>query len=115
MSSVARDSFFNAYVHMIVLVGAVLQEMAGWAERCPCHEHLQHKYKKHFPSSVLRREMGAHAADYDSMVCPARGCRAPELAAGEAMSVLRGAFDSSLALLTTKWRGMLSLPDWVFS
>ena len=72
--------------------------MSAWAERCPCHEALQKEYARRrmsIPIALLRREMGKYAEQHDGLICPARTCRAPELAAGEMTIYLESCFASS--------------------
>ena len=50
-----------AYVDLVIEIDRALQEMSAWCERCPCHEHVQEKYKGMVPSSVARQECGEYA------------------------------------------------------
>eukprot|EP00969_Alexandrium_andersonii_P102605 4529492-Alexandrium_andersonii.AAC.1 len=66
--------------------------MTSWCEQCPCHDPIFQRYPRgHIPFSVLRHECGDVASG--NLPCCNRGCRAPQLAAGELVQVLERAFN----------------------
>ena len=76
ITELLSDPFFFAYSEMLLSVHGLLQNLATWAEACPCHEHALHRG-------------GGHAHYAAALSCPCRGKRAPELATGALVSVLR--------------------------
>ena len=102
LASSVKADYFWAYLHMVDLIGEMLEMVMGWSERCPCHWVPKDFVgpKRHTP-----KQLQAHRAKKTSAVraCPLAGMRAPELAVGE----LR-------ALLDTFWRegyaGLLQNP-----
>ena len=87
VSTVVKDLWLNAFVELVVELDGVMQNMVAWCERCPCHDHIQQQYKEYIPLEVARSECGDMAAG--GLPCPLRGCRAPEVAAGSSMALLR--------------------------
>ena len=88
----------------------VLQNMVAWCEQCPCHEHLQQKYMgEHIPAEVCREELGQNTG---GLTCVNRGCRAPDVAAGELFKKLDEAFTGGLGRLSLSWRSRLSQDQW---
>eukprot|EP00969_Alexandrium_andersonii_P212286 9374236-Alexandrium_andersonii.AAC.1 len=41
ITAVWANKTFYAYVHMVLLLTGVLQDLSAWAERCPCHDAVQ--------------------------------------------------------------------------
>ena len=99
---------------MVIQLNLAVEELAAWAERCPCHDMLQSKYNgAHVPIVVLRCEFGERAADMHGHVsCPMRGRRAPELAAGQLWRFLDAAWQSALSTLAVDCRQSLSAAQW---
>jgi len=102
----------HAQIELVVLVDKVLNEMSAWCEQCPCHAHVQSKYRDHIPVQVARSECGDSATA--GLPCPLRGCRAPEVADGELLRQLDKCFSRALGKFTLEWRCRLSEEDWAF-
>ena len=79
---------FWGYVRMLASLTNMVSAALTWCEACPCDGHL--KFRE-LPSDI--RKQWAK--------CPLRGCRGPELAAGEFLNVLRRVSSSSLAHFMT--------------
>ena len=79
---------FWGYLRMLSSLTRMVQAALTWSESCICHGQLDFR---ELPPDV--RQQWAR--------CPLRGCRAPELAAGEFMTVLRQVSSSSLAHFMT--------------
>ena len=88
-----KSEIFWARLKMLESLAVVLQKCLAWAEGCPCHSNLELPAGQ--ASDTLRRLW---------FTCPLRGCRAPELAAGDFFEVFRKNFQQSSAAL------LLSLP-----
>ena len=83
MTKVVIDPYMGAYIKMVMTLNGFLDELVGWAERCPCHNHVQSRHhSKHVPVSVVREEFGSESSATRQLACCMRGRRAPELAAG---------------------------------
>ena len=41
ISAVIKDKFFWAYSRLLVVLGAMLSFMSGWAGGCPCHDGVR--------------------------------------------------------------------------
>lgn len=99
-----KDSFFFAYLDMILALVSMTEDIAHWAEACSCHEDviLQHGFaenqglqgqsrKKHrmtMKSGRVLSSLFSGKAD----VCPMRGKRLPELVAYGAEKMLLDLF-----------------------
>lgn len=113
-----QDRWFVGYMRMVLLLGDVVEQLTLWAERCPCHNRVLAKYHdsqiSHMPAHVLRSECGAdRALHMSTLSCPLRGCRAPELAAGEVVGVLDEAWKAALGDLIIACRGELDNVTWL--
>ena len=92
-----RSHRFWAYSHMIDIVGSVLEQLARWAEGCPCHpvEAGVETAARHLRRRTLRERLGMDK-------CPLCSCKAFACAAGEALQFLDQLFvlaNSTLLLL----------------
>ena len=88
-SDAISSPFFWSYVHMLKGLADMVSAALTWCESCPCHGGLR---IEEMPRNTRQKILS----------CPLRGCRAPELANGDFMKVLRRLSDSSLAhFLTT--------------
>ena len=85
----------------------VLEGLAAWVERCPCHDPLQPNCRSRVPSHVQKEEFG-DGNSLHGLSCPLRGCRALELAAGEVSAMLDEAFATCCAQLALRWLHQLS-------
>eukprot|EP00969_Alexandrium_andersonii_P132744 5870151-Alexandrium_andersonii.AAC.1 len=102
-----RDTRLHAFIELVLELDSVIASMTIWCEQCPCHQDVFARHRHtHIPLDVVRYECGAAAT---ACTCPNRGCRAPELAAGEVMRVLEQSFNRALGRLTLAWRSRL--PD----
>ena len=91
ISQVLRDPMFEAYLHLVLEVNGTLVELSAWLERCPCHQHIQEKFRSYTPVATMRAEFGERLASqmhHGFVACPMRGKRAPELACGALMTIL---------------------------
>ncbi|CAK0894598.1 unnamed protein product, partial [Prorocentrum cordatum] len=96
---------FWAYGHMVLLVThGILFEFQNWCESCVCHD-TDFRYKPGFSAA---RPYFARRSDYGTETgarhapCPLRGRRAPEVAAGKAMHLLRELAGQSLGALVMR-------------
>ena len=80
-----KSQLFWARLKMLESLAIVLRKCLAWAEDCPCHSN---------GNAVLQRE------DIPKLwaSCPVRGCRAPELAAGDFFQCLTGMWTSQALL-----------------
>ena len=80
-----KSQLFWARLKMLESLAIVLRKCLAWAESCPCHSN---------GNAVLQRE------DIPKLwaSCPVRGCRAPELAAGDFFQCLTGMWTSQALL-----------------
>ena len=83
------SAYFWGYLHMLETLTSMIQSALAWCEECPCHSELP---RQSMPASSCRKWAQ----------CPMRSCRAPELAAGGFMDVLRRVANSSAGHLLTK-------------
>ena len=108
-----RDSHFRSYLKMVLCLGTVLEELVGWAERCPCHEAIQAGFlRRHIPAAVLRLEFGERYTSRCQMTCPMRGRRAAEFAAGGVLEHLDLAWRNSVSELALSCRQYLTHEQW---
>ena len=114
ITEVVGSKWFRAYTSMLLMLGELVESLVAWAERCPCHQHVQSAHGHHpIPMDVLRSECGPErAAQMRTLSCPFRGCRAPEMACGEVLSVLESAWKDSLAHLTLECKHLLAPSEW---
>lgn len=87
-------SWFWLYGHMLQDMEDVLTQLRGWAEDCPCHGWLVARRdvsgpgkQPEPPTPHVRHSRFSRLTDSDVEDCPARGCRASEFAAGDALDV----------------------------
>ena len=79
VESAVHSPFFWAYAFMISRLGATLQAVSNWSERCPCHDASQ------------------SLSIYSGKPCPMAGRRAPEMAAGELLKEVSNLCDETHA------------------
>lgn len=77
-----RSDQFWAYLDMIDLVGHVINEAALWAESCPCHPRSP-DFRTRF------RRVHAFRDSTGQCACPMRTRRAPEMADGAMVAMVR--------------------------
>ena len=106
----SKDLLFQARVDLVVELDLMIQTLTAWCERCPCHEPIQSKYREGAPMDIARKECGQWATS--GIPCPMRGCRAPEVAAGEVMRQLQAESAATLSKLTLKWKFRLPVDAW---
>ena len=100
ITKVLCDPMFRGYLSMVLVLNQALEELAAWAERCPCHDALQHKYRQYTPIQALQIEFGSRADSMHGHIsCPMRGRRAPEFAAGAVMETLDSLWEESFITL----------------
>ena len=88
-----RNADFWLYLKAVADLGFVAEFLSRWSEACPCHE--QHLLLYLSLSSKEKRSIPPPCE------CAMRGCRAPELASGEAMDKLGMLARSTQPLLST--------------
>ena len=88
IDSAITSPIFWGYVRMLESLTKMVQAALSWTESCICHGDLNFA---ELPGDI-RKQVAT---------CPLRGCRAPELAAGDFMSVLRQVSSTSLAHFMT--------------
>jgi hypothetical protein len=119
-----KDSFFFAYLDMILALVSMTEDIAHWAEACSCHEDviLQHGFaenqglqgqsrKKHrmtMKSGRVLSSLFSGKAD----VCPMRGKRLPELVAYGAEKMLLDLSSSAIGSLFVSHRHLVSSEQW---
>ena len=92
------SSFFWGYVHMLQSLTHIVQSALGWCESCVCHGSLPVNDR----TKKLQQQWRA---------CPLRACRAPELAAGGFMQLLRRLSSTSAGHLLASLPRDLHPPD----
>ena len=113
ITKVLGAPMFRGYLSMVLVLNQALEELAAWAERCPCHDALQHKYRQYTPIQALRIEFGSRADSMHGHIsCPMRGRRAPEFAAGAVMEMLDSLWEESFTTLVMDCRHLLSHVQW---
>ena len=101
-----------AYAAMIDLLHSCVGRLTKWCESCPCHDWLRvcdRVRRDHWPRSIVQLEQcrdtlgyGSGNGDGAKFQCPMRGKRAPELARGAVLDIVRQiAQESRVALLET--------------
>jgi len=100
-----RSPMFLKTASMILAIHQVPEDLAAWAERCPCHECFFFVLNDYAYKQTMNLQFGKR--------CPANGCRAPELAAGELQDYLQALWDVNVAdmLSVPSCRGPLAEPD----
>ena len=86
LTAALRSPEFAVRVVLIVRLEALPEELAAWAERCPCHRTHSSQYQR---TKVLRCHFGVP-------VCPMSGKRAPELASGRIAEIFDELADQKL-------------------
>ena len=114
ISRVLRSATFRAYLKMVMLLDYAVAELSAYAERCPCHEHVQSNFKwDYIPVHIRRAEFGTSDGPQSShMCCPMRGRRAAEFASGAVFDFLNRAWADALGELAASCRAFLSNAEW---
>lgn len=86
-NSAITDPSWWGYLAMLDHVGQILRKRMAWAESCPCH------YPLHDSLDVCDAALAKQLlATWEQ--CPRRGCRAPCLAAGDFLDLVRRTGDT---------------------
>lgn len=93
MTTDLKDDFWFAYARMLLTLHNLSRDLSGWAESCPCHEHLRHSQPAP-KASQLQAESGLRWVT----TCPMAGMRAHQMAAGEFAGIISA---HSKELMTT--------------
>ncbi|CAE7589529.1 unnamed protein product [Symbiodinium sp. CCMP2592] len=96
LTTALRSPEFAVRVVLIARLEALPEDLAAWAERCPCHGKGSSQYHR---AKLLRCHFGVP-------LCPMAGKRAPELAAGR----MREVFDELAAQTLTELLADAPLP-----
>ena len=114
ISRVLRSSTFRAFLKMVMLLDYAVAELSAWAERCPCHEHIQSNFKwDYIPVHIRRAEFGTSDGPQSShMCCPMRGWRSAEFASGAVFDFLNQAWADTLGELAASCCAFLSHAEW---
>ena len=115
LTQTLRDSFFFAYLDMVLALVSMTEDIAFWAESCSCHEDiLSHSHKrsmsasKNMKSSRVLSNFFSGKAD----VCPMRGKRLPELVAYGADKMLLDLGSAAIGSLFVSHRHFVSIEQW---
>lgn len=82
-------NFFNRYLHFSHRVDELPEKhIAVWGEACECHETLCAGLSRHMRSKLLEQHYGPNIH-----VCPAAGCRVPEIVDGALERVMATAWE----------------------
>ena len=85
-----RDPNWWAFGAMLECLHAAVEDLAAWAERCPCHGWIQELGECEADRlRALLRKLGIDLGDTQSFVCPLAGMRAPEFAEGALEQVIK--------------------------
>ena len=75
LTTALASPLFVTYLHAMLILFALPEDIAGWCEGCPCHEHLLRDLSAWKATMYMEKTIpGGH--------CPVKGQRAPECAAG---------------------------------
>ena len=78
-TAVLASPLFAAYLNAMLILFCIPDDLAGWCEGCPCHEHLFEHLSLWRVKQHLEKTIGGP--------CPVKGQRAPECAAGHLHTV----------------------------
>ena len=99
LDAIIRDPVTWARLEALAQLALIPESLTQWGQDCPCHPGLEGS------SSALRRVLDSAGllrdSDAHDIRCPVRSMRAPELALGDHMSVVRRATAQSLTNLLT--------------
>eukprot|EP00969_Alexandrium_andersonii_P371459 15479556-Alexandrium_andersonii.AAC.1 len=124
ITEACKSALFWEFSRMVLYLQAMTDHLLSWAEGCVCHSHITgdtsevvvgrrsvHKMSKDTRERLFQRCAGGKEFVGMHSVCPCRGCRAPELAAG----ALQALFDRICTCLTADMlqslRGRLDMSD----
>ena len=104
------SGWFFCYSEMVLRIHLFAEELRGFVEGCPCHDHMFHGQSQSQRAKSLARDYGDEA---DLRSCLLAGCRAPELAANLLVSRLQELRVSKLNFIASSAR-LLAVPvaDW---
>ena len=85
-----QSPMFSARLILVSKLQAFPEDLAGWAEDCPCHSKVCAGLGQYRRSKLLKAHYGGVP------VCPMAGKRAPELAAGHVLEVFQGLAQQTL-------------------
>ena len=59
ITKVLKDPEFHAYLSLVTVVNQTMEELVAWLEQCPCHEHLQSRYRSYTGRGLASRVRGS--------------------------------------------------------
>ena len=108
-SQTLSSQFFFVYCEAVMALHLLAEDILGFIEGCPCHE------------AILKGRSASHraaalSADYQEhfllQSCCMAGCRAAELAGGDALSKLDQLKAQRLSLLQSAFQHLLTTQSW---
>ena len=86
-------------MHVVLDIAQEAEHIGNWSEGCPCHSNLELKAIERV--GLKRRRLEQPRGWMQSARCPFKGCRAPELAAGQGeSSLMRHMFENKNRVLS---------------
>ncbi|CAE7555177.1 unnamed protein product [Symbiodinium sp. KB8] len=122
LSNILKDHMFFAYFDMVLKLSDAIEQLAHWAESCPCHEDFQMQPDLRAFNRRGRRDAQAHFRHGVRAVrsmyqgrcetCVMRGKRLPELVAEGLDFMLARLSDLAYVQLLQAHRPLLSDAEW---